>query len=157
MNTKVLVTADALGAVIGISQNNPEYGYVRVQQTIPTIDHNGWVRVQVRSALLKGKLDDLQVINYRKDQELPGKIIIRESLMPFNPQNPDRDLKIAGDSGVICRVDDQPIYRQSFYTTDANATDELIMHTNADEIREVQAIQKSSKITVTPATAPVNL
>ena len=46
---------------------------------------------------------------------LPGKIVVVESLTPFNPENPDRDLKIAGGTGVICRIDDQPIYRQTFY------------------------------------------
>jgi hypothetical protein len=66
-----------------------------------------------------------------------------ESFQPFNQENPDRDLKIAGDTGVICRVDDEPIYRQTFYTTNENAVDELIMHTNANEIREVQAAKRA--------------
>lgn len=148
MNNKVVVTADSLGAIIAISPNNPEYGYIRIEQTAPLIDDKGWLKMQKRSALIKGKLEDLQAVDYQAGQELGGKIVIRESLTPFNENNPERDLKIAGSTGVICRVDDEPIYRQTFFTTNENAQDELIMHTNSDEIRYVQAAQKNTKVTV---------
>lgn len=140
---KVLVTADKNGNVIGVSENNPEYGYVRVEQTGSFINDQGWLRISRRSALIKGLVKDLVETGFSEGQELEGKIVVVESLTPFNPENPDRDLKIAGDSGVICRMDDQPIYRQSFYTTNPNNQDQLIMHTNAEEIREVQAAQRA--------------
>ena len=140
---KVKVTADANGNIIGVSQNNPEYGYVRVEQVATTINGQSWLRRSKRSALIKGKVEDLREANFSEGQELPGKIIIVESHTPFNPENPERDLKIAGDTGVICRVDDQPIYRQSFYVPNGNAEDELIMHTNTQEIREVQAATRA--------------
>jgi hypothetical protein len=140
---KVLVTADKNGNVIGVSENNPEYGYVRVEQTGSFINDQGWLRISRRSALIKGLVKDLVETGFSEGQELEGKIVVVESLTPFNPENPDRDLKIAGDSGVICRIDDQPIYRQSFYTTNQNNQDQLIMHTNAEEIREVQAAQRA--------------
>jgi len=107
---KVHVTADQDGNIIGVSQNNPEYGYVRVEQIATTINTEGWLRRAKRSALIKGKVEDLMATGFRKDQELPGKIIVIESHVPFNPENPERDLKIAGDTGIVCRVDDQPIY-----------------------------------------------
>ena len=44
MNSKVFVQADETGAVINVSENNSEYGYVRVQQTRTMIDDNGFVR-----------------------------------------------------------------------------------------------------------------
>mgnify|MGYP006266654985 CR=1 FL=1 len=142
-NGKVVVAADKNGNIIGVSQNNPEYGYVRVEQTAVTINHDGWLKNTKRSALLKGKMEDLAAVGFKEGQELPGKIVVVESLTPFNPANPDRDLKIAGETGVICRLDDQPIYRQTFYTQNPNAFDELIMHNNSDEIRDVQTAQKS--------------
>ena len=140
---KVVVTADKNGNVVGVSEKSPEYGYVRVEQVSSQINDQGWLRTVRRSALIKGLVNDLVEANFRVGKELPGKIIIQESLVPFNPQNPDRDLKVAGDTGVICRIDDQPIYRQAFYTTNDNAQDQLIMHTNTEEIREVQAAQRS--------------
>lgn len=143
MSNKVLVAADKNGNVIGVSTNNPDYGYFRVEQQATQIDDNGWLRNAKRSALIKGKVEDLMAAGYTEGTELPGKIVVRESLQPFNPNNPDRDLKIAGDTGVICRIDDEPIYRQTFYTSNLNAYDELITHNNSDEIKEVQAAQKA--------------
>ena len=143
MTTKVRVTADVNGNIIGVSQNNPEYGYVRVEQTVSQINPQGWLRNVKRSALIKGLVKDLVDAGFNEGQELPGRIVVVESLVPFNQENPDRDLKVAGSTGIVCRVDDQPIYRQSFYTSNDNAQDELIMHTNTTEIREVQAASRT--------------
>jgi hypothetical protein len=141
--SKVVVTADQNGNVIGVSENNPEYGYVRVEQTGSFINDQGWLRISRRSALIKGLVKDLVETNFSAGQEIAGKIVVIESLTPFNSENPERDLKIAGDTGVICRYDDQPIYRQSFYTSNMNANDQFIVHTNSQEIKEVQAAQRS--------------
>jgi hypothetical protein len=140
---KVTVAADKNGNVIGISPNNPEYGWIRVEQNARVINDRGWLRNAKRSALIKGKVEDLVDSNYKDGEEITGKIIVVESHEPFNPENPDRDIKIAGDTGVICRVDDQAIYRQTFFTPNVNAQDELIMHTNAEEIKEVQSAQRA--------------
>lgn len=141
--SKVKVIADKNGNVIGISENNPEYGYVRVEQEAVQINDQGWLRNVKRSTLIKGKVEDLIAVGYKQGTEIPGKIIVVESLTPFNPENPDKDLKIAGETGVICRVDDQPVYRQTFYTSNLNASDELITHNNSEEIKEVQSAQRS--------------
>jgi len=52
MNSKVFVTADETGAVINVSDNNSEYGYVRVQQTRTMIDDNGFARRKTITALM---------------------------------------------------------------------------------------------------------
>lgn len=140
---KVVVTADKSGNIIGVSENNPDYGYVRVEQTGTFINDQGWLRVSKRSTLIKGLIKDLVEAGFKNGQELAGKIIVVESLSPFNPENPDRDLKIAGDTGIVCRIDDQPIYRQTFYTVNPDAQDQFIAHTNTEEIREVAAAQKA--------------
>jgi len=140
---KVTVAANKDGNIIGISENSPEFGYIRVEQNAPVINERGWLRFSKRSSLIKGKVEDLLQCNYKAGQEIQGRIVVVESLTPFNTENPDRDLKLAGDTGVVCRIDDQPIYRQSFFTTNVDAVDELITHDNADEIREVQEAQKA--------------
>lgn len=131
----VTVVGDILGNVVNVSQNNPEYGYVRLQQSHVTISDKGWLKINKRSTLIKGKVSDLIAANFIADSEIPGKIVIIESHEPFNKENPERDLKIAGQTGIVCRVGDQPIYRQTFYTTDENAQDVLIAHDNSDEIK----------------------
>lgn len=138
----VKVAGDEMGNVVGISTNNNDYGYIRVEQTTPVID-GGWLRLNKRSALIKGKYEELKALDLQKGQSLPGKIVIRESLTPFNTKDPLKNLKIAGDTGISCTIDDQPIYREAFYTTDMSSQDELIQHNNTEEIRRAQGAMKA--------------
>jgi hypothetical protein len=139
--SKVKITADKNGNIITISENNPEYGWIFVEQTATQFD-NGWMKTVVRKTRINGKTSELDEAKFTAGQEIPGKIVVLESLVPFNNEEPDRDLKIAGKTGIICRYEDQPIYRQSYFTTNLNSYDELINHTNRDEIREVMLAQK---------------
>jgi hypothetical protein len=99
-------------------------------------------------------MDDLQSLNLNESTPLNGKIIVKESVTPFSNNDPDRDLKIAGETGIICSVDDQPIYRKTFFVADTTAQDVLIAHTNGDAIREANGLSNNAvKTTVTPAEA----
>lgn len=140
--SKVTVTADKDGHVIGVSENNPEYGYIRVEQITTQISDDGWLKNVKRSALIKGKVEDLASCGYEEGDQIAGKIVVRESLEPFNPENPDKNLKIAGETGIICRLDDQPIYRDTVFTTNLAATDQFIQHNNRDEIRDVTVARR---------------
>lgn len=133
--SKVKISADLNGNVVTISENNPDYAHIRVVQDTYMYDDNGWLRARQLSALIHAETETLMKMGYKPDQELPGNIIVKESLTPFSNTDPDRDLKYAGKTGVICRVDDQPIYRRTFYTENPNANHELIQHSNSDEIR----------------------
>ena len=139
--SKVKITADKNGNIVTISENNPEYGWIFVEQIASQFE-NGWMKNVVRKARINGKTNELVEAKFTTGQELPGRIVVLESLSPFDTENPDRDLKVAGKTGVICRYDDQPIYRQSVYTSNLNAFDELITHTNGEEIKEVNLAQK---------------
>ena len=58
MNAKVRVVADATtGSVINVSENNPEYGFVRLEQTRTHIDNNGFLRRKVINALVHGTVE----------------------------------------------------------------------------------------------------
>lgn len=141
---RVIVTADKNGNVINVSENNPEYGSIRVQQEgVVEINEKGFLKQVTRSAFIKGKINDLLKAGYQEGSVISGKIVVKESFEPFNPVNPDRNLKIAGDTGIICRVGDQPIYRETFFTQNLNAVDEFIAHDNRDEIVGVQIAKKS--------------
>ena len=99
-------------------------------------------------------MDDLQSLNLNESTPLNGKIIVKESVTPFSNNDPDRDLKIAGETGIVCSVDDQPIYRKTFFVADITAQDVLIAHTNGDAIREANGLTSNAvKTTVTPAEA----
>ena len=49
--------------------------------------------------------------------------------------NPERDYKIAGKTGIVCCQDGQPIYRKTFYTLNSSAEDVLVSHNNIEDIR----------------------
>jgi len=145
MNSKVKVVADATtGAVIVQSPNNPDYGYVRLEQSRTMVDDNGFLKRKVISTLLQGEMKDLTASGFYAGQELPGTICIQESLEPFNKKNPERDLKIAGETGIVCTFDDAPIYRKTVWSVSANAEDVLIKHDNVDELRAAYASKSSA-------------
>lgn len=143
MNSKVKVSANDKGQVVVPSENNSEYGHIRVTQDVVSIDERtGFVRRKAISALIPGTVDDLKSFGWVNGQSVAGKIVVKESLEAFNPNDPERDLKYAGDTGIICTLGGQPIFRKAFYTQNENAQDVKVQHDNTAEI--VAARSKSS-------------
>lgn len=136
--SKVKIVASQEGVVVRPNENKKDWGFIRVQQTVVTLE-GGFRRENKRSALITGKLAELMSDGYRDGQELKGQIIVKESTTPFNAENPDSDLKVAGESGVPCTIGGMPIYRKSEFTSNMDAHDTLIAHDNGDAIKEVQA------------------
>ena len=135
--SKVQIVADALGNTIRQSANNPEYGYIRLTQTRSMIGANNFVNVKNLSTLIHGKIEELEQTGLQHTKEINGKIYVVEQVTPFNEENPDRDLKYAGDTGIVCATSDgEPIYRKTFYSEDENVSDILVPHANGDAIRE---------------------
>lgn len=141
MNSKVKVVADATSkAVINVSPNNQDWGYVRLEQVRTVIDDNGFLSRKTMSCLLKGPVDTLKESGFYAGQELPGTIIVEESLTPFNKKNPERDYKVAGDTGIICTQAGAPIYRRTKYVATPNAADgNTVEHDNVEELRAAYA------------------
>ena len=138
-NKNCQVVPDAQGNAIRVSKNSPEYGYVRVIQNKVMFNANGWVSKKQLSTLVKGKVEDLQDLGFDADTELTGNIIVMESFEPFSEKFPDRDLKMAGDTGIVCCEHGQPIYRKTFYDASGTMEDTYIAHTNGDAIRAANA------------------
>lgn len=134
-NSKVKVTANKEGHVIVKSGTNAIYGHIRVEQVRMVIDDvTGFAKRKKISALIPGIIDDLKGFGWSDNQEIEGKIRIVEQLYPFNKKDPDRDLKIAGESGIVCCKDGTPIYRKHFYTQNISLNDINELHNNEDEI-----------------------
>lgn len=122
--------------ILGISSNNPEYGYIRVESTGDvTFGSGGWLNSQSRTALIKGKTSDLQAFitknNVKAGYELQGQIVIMEQTTPFytgqQPKiNPSTsEVLYVTENGVKC-----PIYRQTEFTQDMTRQDVMIQHEN---------------------------
>lgn len=150
MDAKVIVTADEAGNVIIKSERNPEYGHIRVEQTRMVIDDNGFARKRKLSALIPGTVEDLKGFGWSAGEEVEGKIVIKESLTPFNKKDPERDYKIAGSSGIVCiGVDEEtgetkPIYRKHLFSFNSKVVDETVEHINGEEIQAAYAEAKES-------------
>jgi hypothetical protein len=132
--TKVDIIADEFGNIICQSSINSEFGHVNLQQVRDISIAVGCVQKSTLKTSLFGKLEDLKSIGLESFKSLPGKILIKESLESFNEKNPDRDLKYAGDTGIICCNDGQPIYRKTFYVNETSTEDELVEVYNITEI-----------------------
>lgn len=146
MSSKAIIVADATtGSVINMS-SNPDFGYVRVEQAVNQYDDNGFLRRKKLSAIISAPIGDLQEAGYYAGQLLDGRIIIQESTSPWNEKNPERDLKVAGSTGIVCRLDGAPIYRRTLYTEKENVKDTLIAHDNVEELRAAYETNKVSAI-----------
>jgi len=145
MNQKVKVVANATtGAVVTVSENNPEYGFVRLEQTKAIVDDNGFLKPRTISTLLQGAIADLQGLGFFAGQELDGKIQIKESLEPFSTKSPDRDLKKAGETGIVCTQGGSPIYRKTIYDMTGSKSDVFVQHDNIAELRAAYDAQQAS-------------
>ena len=125
------------GKVVIVSKNNPEYGYIRLEQTVMTTQ-NGFLTPKKRSAFLNGLVSDLSAAGWADGQAIDGHIVVKESLSPFNEENPDGDIKMAGDTGVPCTSEGQAIYRKAYFTFTPEA-DVLVPHDNGDQIKAAKA------------------
>lgn len=139
MTTSVKVTTckNDSTAIIGISSNNPDFGYIRVEENGGlSFGNGGWLNSNTKTALIKGKVKDLETFvtknNVSVGYEIPGKIVIMEQTTPFyEGQQPKR----AGANGeVLYSTDNQgvrhAIYRQTEFTMDSNRQDVLVKHDN---------------------------
>ena len=85
-------------------------------------------------------------------------MIIREQITAFDNNNPDRDLKMAGETGIICKAVDTetgevvPIYRKTFFDPTMKMTDTLVPHINSDEIREANGFEAKETVSETTST-----
>jgi hypothetical protein len=144
MNSKVTVLSElTTGAVINQS-NNPEFGYIKVSQIKTLIDDNGFLRRKPVSALIVGTITELTESGFFAGQQLDGKIVIEESLFPFNDKTPERDLKVAGETGIVCTIGGQPIFRRTRFTFDSNAADVSIKHDNIEQLKAAYSAQKAN-------------
>lgn len=151
MNSKVTVLADdTTGAVVNVSENNPDYGYIRVSQVRTVVDDNGFLRRKQITALMPALVADLQEMKLFANQQLDGKIVVEESLEPFNTKAPQRDLKVAGETGIVCTVGGNPIYRRTKFSFDSNASDISVKHDNVEELRNAYAAQNNTKSAIEP-------
>jgi len=58
------------------------------------MDNNGFLKRKPISAIVPGLLADLQASGFYAGQQLDGKIVVEESLEPFNKKTPEKNILI---------------------------------------------------------------
>jgi len=107
------------GAVITVSKNNSQYGTIRLDSENVSFE-GGFVNKSRRTAFIRGKVEDLQSLNFKTGQMLSGKIVKKESFTPFyEGQRP----KINPSNGEIILTNGEETFLDYTYTSDANAAD----------------------------------
>jgi hypothetical protein len=66
------------------SKNNAEFGAIMVIETRNTFEQ-GFLSSRKRVGLLKGKITELQSLNWKDQQIVPLKVVYKEALEPFYP------------------------------------------------------------------------
>ena len=145
MHSKVIVSADDKGNVIRQTKNE-EWSNIILRQNKSTFGTNNVVNNKSLSVLILGRTEDLKAMNLQAGQELDGHIYVKEQVMPFNENDPDRDLKIAGDTGIVCvTADGEPIYRKAFYDPSGTLKDVPVAHANGAEIRAALGLESKAE------------
>ena len=140
--------------LLNVITHAAEYGWMFVEQSF--INEEG--KETKRRAKYFGLYQYLKIL--KEGDILPGKIIILESLTPFNQDNPDCNLKVEGNTGVICTIDDNLIYRITYYDASNQMEDKCLVHDNEEEIRDirkaVEALQRNKRLNVFTKDNPNN-
>tara|TARA_R110001592_G_scaffold255416_3_gene519038 strand:+ start:6891 stop:7619 length:729 start_codon:yes stop_codon:yes gene_type:complete len=137
MKSTVNVVADNNGNVI-IQSKNPEFGYIKISQTRMRVDDSGFLKSSNYIALIKGKIDDLKVLNFSPGQKISGNIIIIEKTSAINPKSPERNLKINYVSGeVMTDSEGNPIYRDTIWDPTGLKEDILIQTVSSEKTKIV--------------------
>jgi len=141
---RIVANAKSNNLVTGY-KNNPEYGYIQLEQTAMSIASNGWIREQKRVCILRAKVDLLKsYVNANKSLQLPGNIVIKEYLESQVPdaildtlnQNVSYEERIAsfvkraGVDGDELTLGGERILRFSNYDNSGQDQDVLIQHDN---------------------------
>ena len=146
----VVIVKDDQKNSIRVSKKNPVYAHVRLVQERSWLSANGWFTQREISTLIHGKTEQLKNAGIGRKKNLPGNIYIVEQLFPFTSKNPDKDLKYAGKTGVVCKAADPDtgevlnIYRKTFYDAAGTKEDVLVEHINGDEIRKANNADATS-------------
>lgn len=135
-SVKVTTCKNDSREIIGVSSNNSDFGYIRVEENGGiSFGAGGWLNSNTKSALIKGKVKDLETFveknNVTLGYELKGKIVVLEQTIPFYD---GQIAKLAGANGeVLYSVQNGkklPIYRQTEFTMDMSREDMLVKHDN---------------------------
>lgn len=111
------------GNVITPNPNKPEFGTVRLDQTVISRE-NGFINRSSRTSFLHGKIEDLELMDWKAGQVINGKIVRKQSYEPFyEGQTPKIYPSGHPRAGESVLTNGRESYFQDIYTEDMDAYD----------------------------------
>lgn len=124
------------GAIITVSAKKPEYGTFRVDSTHVSLE-GGFTNVQNRTAFIRGKVSDLELLNLKEGQILPGQIVKRESFQPFYDRQTPKIYPTGHErAGQPVLKNGREVYMEYVYTSDTNASSDVWVGDSPAELSE---------------------
>lgn len=118
----VKVTAHPVSGLVVTPSKNNSYGTLRVDSVHENME-NGFLNIQRRTAFIRGLIEDLNSLQLKAGQTLPGKIIKRESFTPFyEGQKEKRNPR----TNEVILTSGKPTFIEYVYTQKENAYDEWV-------------------------------
>ena len=160
--SNVRIMPNKAGAMFTAYDSNPEYGYIRLSESVRSIN-NGFISVKEKSCLIRGKVSDLQgLIKDAKYGTMPGRICVQEYLESEVPDHivnvihNDKAMtwedaiksyvKRAGNDGMELTYGGERIIRYSFYDETGTSADVKVQNDNTAEVREFLAARKAANL-----------
>jgi hypothetical protein len=153
MGIKIEKFAD--GTTIRQSNSNPEFGVIRVEESVLTVS-NGFLNETKKSALIRGKKSQIEAL-VANPELLTGHIQIIEKLESevqdgelYIPEGTsysevlDKMSKRAGVNGPILRKGGERIIRYTRVTNNPEDLDIIVQHDNVEEVKAWSAAQKAA-------------
>ncbi len=152
MNTVKIVPTKKSGKLVTPYESNGDYGYVQLQESSSIID-SGWLRTVNTSALLRGKIEDLEnlVNSVKPHYTLSGKLVVSEFVESKTPENVltrniNKDLtredaiqnfiKKTSEDGIELTVGGERILRFTEYDPTGAGVSTRVEHDNQKEVAE---------------------
>jgi len=130
-------------------ESDPNQGWIRMEETSYVDKEISPLRTiavaEKRSCLYSGSMEALQakLAEWKRQGGITGRIrvveMVESEAKQFVKDITTREPKKAGDTGVICCVSGEAIYRFSAYDATGEKTDTMVMHDNGDAIRAINA------------------
>jgi hypothetical protein len=171
-NPVMIVPNKKTSAIVSPYDNNPEFGYVQLEQS-QMIVQGGWLRQVKRACLLRADVAILQQwVSMNKSLQLPGRIAVwefAESELPNDVKAKyisnkmdyedaiEQYIKRAGNDGdELATEDGERILRFAFYDETGKVEDILVQHAverKGGSVQLVEATKPEEVVQTEPADA----
>ena len=162
MSYNVKIKKNAEGVTVNAYANNAEFGYLTLEETAFAFE-GGWLRPRTRTALLRGKLEELNAMiqHVAVANALPGKIVVSEFLesdlpasyeskldktLPTRDAQLDQYFKRAGKGGPCLTLGGERILRFSEYSFEGVGVDTTVAHDNVDAVADYRKAQALAEL-----------